>query len=89
MCYIYYISGHASFFRVIFTQVYKSIDLKCFYDTDKLSNSKNLYFIARSQFYIEATNVNNKRVKLYRCEMVLLIISIFMFTLHSCVLSFL
>lgn len=79
------------FLRVIFTKSYKALDAKYYYDIEKLKQEIQLYSIAASQFYIEATNVNavlnDIRVKWYKRGLVLLIISIGAFALYACLLS--
>lgn len=80
------------FLKVIFTSSYQCIDLKYFYDIKKLKYEKELYSITLAHFFIEAIEanriVNDKRIKIYRKGMILLIVSIFLFTLyislHSC-----
>lgn len=80
------------FLRVIFTKEYKTIDSTYFYDINKLKVEPQLFSIALSQFYVEATivntNANDKRICNYKRGMIFLIISITTFTLHIGLLSF-
>lgn len=79
------------FLKVVFTKKYKSLDAEYFYDINKLKQEVDLYSIAVSQFYIEVTKVNaflnDVRVKWYKRGLILLIISIGAFALHTCLLS--
>lgn len=67
------------------------IDSQYFYDVNKLKHTPDMFAIAVSQFYIEALNTNklanDKRIKEYKCGMILLIVSIVLFSIHAVLAS--
>ncbi len=79
--------------KCVFTKEYKVIDTEFFYDVNKLKEDKELYSIALSQFYIEATNINKKtndnRIKNYKKGVIFTIISVMFFALYVILLSLL
>ncbi len=79
------------FLKVIFTKTYFTVDSQYFYDVEKLKYEPTMYAIAVSQFYIEATNTNkaanDKRIREYKCGMILLIVSIVLYAVYAVVTS--
>jgi hypothetical protein len=79
------------FLKVIFTKTYFTIDSQYFYDVNKLKYAPDIFAIAVSQFYIEALNTNklanDKRIKEYKRGMILLIVSIALFSIYAVLAS--
>lgn len=82
-----------SLIKCVLTQEYKVIDAEYFYDINKLKESKDLYSIALSQFYIEATSVNKEtndnRIKNYKKGVIFTILSVMFFAAYVILFSLL
>lgn len=79
--------------RVIFTYTYKIIDPNYFYNCNSLQESPENFAVAVALKYMEAANenkqVNDKRARIYKIGIILLIISVILFAYYKCLESFL
>lgn len=79
------------FLRVIFTKSYSVVDPNYFYDVEKWKQSPDKFAIAASYFYINATlnnrAINDQRVNQYQKGIILLIISVALFSVYALINS--